>query len=41
MVEIIEIAYGTLWKSRVRSWIMKGEDVKLYLPKTREIIYTP
>jgi len=38
MVEVFEIPYGTSWKSRRRSWIRKGEEVKLYLPKTGEII---
>jgi len=39
MVEIFEIAYGTSWKSTRRSWIRKGEEVELYLPKTRELFY--
>jgi len=30
MVEIFEIAYGTAWKSRGRSWMKKGDEVKLY-----------
>ena len=41
MVEIFEIARGTSWKSRRRSWIRNGEEVKLYLPKTSEMIYMP
>jgi len=41
MVEIIEIAYGTSWKSRRRSWIRNGEEVVLYLPKTSEMFYMP
>jgi len=41
MVEIIESAYGTSWKLRRRSWIRKGEEVELYLPKTSEMIYMP
>jgi len=30
MVEIFEIADGTSWKSRRRSWMRKGEEVELY-----------
>jgi hypothetical protein len=30
MVETFEIAYGTSWKSRRRSWIRKGEEVELF-----------
>jgi len=41
MVQIIEIAYGTSWKSRRRSWIRKDEELELYLPKTIEMIYMP
>jgi len=41
MVERIEIAYGTSWKSRRRSWMRKAEEVELYLPKTSEMIYMP
>jgi hypothetical protein len=41
MVEIIEIAYGTLWNSRRRSWIREGEEVELYLPQRSEIRYMP
>jgi len=41
MVEIFEIAYGTSWKPRRRSWTRKGEEVELYLPKTSEMIYMP
>jgi len=41
MVEIFEIAYSRSWKSRRRSWIRKGEEVELYLPKTSEMIYMP
>ena len=41
MVEIIETAYGTSWKSRRRSWIRKGEELELYLPKTSEMIFMP
>jgi hypothetical protein len=40
MVEIIEIAYGTSWNSRRRSWMRKGAKVEPYLPKTSEMIYT-
>jgi len=40
MVGIFEIAYGMSWKARRRSWIRKGEEVELYLPKTSEMIYT-
>jgi hypothetical protein len=40
-VEIIEIAYGMSWKSRSRSWIRIGEEVKLCFPKTSEMIYMP
>jgi len=32
MVEIFEIAYGTLWKMRRRSWLRKVEEVELYIP---------
>jgi len=39
MVEIFEIAYGVSWKSRRRSWIRKGEEIELYLPKMSETIY--
>jgi hypothetical protein len=41
MIEIFEIACGTSWKSRRRSWIRSGEEVELYLPKTSEMIYMP
>jgi len=41
MTEIFEIACDTSWKSRRRSWIAKGEEVELYLPKTSEMIYMP
>jgi len=41
MVEIIEIACGTSWKLRRRSWIRNGEEVELYLLKTSEMIYMP
>jgi len=41
MVEIFEIACGTSWKLRRRSWIRNGEEVELYLPKTSEMIYMP
>jgi hypothetical protein len=41
MVEIFEIACGTSWKSRRRSWIRNSEEVELYLPKTSEIIHMP
>jgi len=41
MVEIFEIACGTSWKSRRRSWIRNGEEVELYLPRTSEIIHMP
>jgi hypothetical protein len=41
MVQIFEIAYGTSWKSRRRSWIRNGEKVELYLPKTSQMIYMP
>jgi hypothetical protein len=40
-VKIFEIACGTSWKSRRRSWIRNGEEVELYLPKTSEMIYRP
>jgi len=39
MVEIFEIACGTSWKLRRRSWIKNGEEVELYLLKTSEMIY--
>jgi hypothetical protein len=38
-VQIFEIAYGRSWKSRRRSWLRNGEEVKLYLPKTNEMLY--
>jgi hypothetical protein len=41
MFEIFEIACGTSWKSRRRSWIRNVEEVELYLPKTSEMIYMP
>jgi len=41
MVEIFELAHGVSWNSRKRSWIRKGEEVELYLPKTGEMIYMP
>jgi len=41
MVVIFEIAYGMSWKSRRRTWMRKGEEDELYLPKTSEIIYLP
>jgi hypothetical protein len=39
LVEVMEIAYGTSWNWRRRSWIRKGDEVKLYLPNTSEMIY--
>ena len=39
MVEMVEIAYGTSWKSRRKSWIRNREEDELYLPKTSEMIY--
>jgi hypothetical protein len=39
MVQIFVIAYGMSWKSRRSSWIEKGEEVELYLPKTSGILY--
>jgi len=41
MVEIFKIASLRSWKSRRRSWMRKGEKVKLYYSKTSEIIYMP
>jgi hypothetical protein len=41
MVEIFQIACGTSWKARRRSWIRNGEEVEQYLPKTCEMIYMP
>jgi len=41
VVGIFEIAYGTSWKSRRRSWMRAGEEVELYLPKTSEMIHIP
>jgi len=38
-VEILEIAYGKSWKSRKRSSMRIGVEVKLYLPKISEMIY--
>jgi len=39
MVEIFEIACGMSEKWRRSSWIRNGEEVKLYLPTTSEMIY--
>ena len=39
MVEIFEIACGTSWKLRRRSWIRNGEEVELTLLKTSEMMY--
>jgi len=39
MVEIFEIAHGMYWELRRGSWIRKGEEVELYLPKTSKMIY--
>ena len=39
LVEINEIAYGMSWKFRWTSWVRKGKEVELYLPKTSEMIY--
>jgi len=41
IVHKFEIAYGTSWKLRMRSWMKKGEEVKLCLPKTSEMMYMP
>jgi hypothetical protein len=41
IVEILEIAYGTSWKLRRRSWMKKDKEVKLYLPITSDTIYMP
>ena len=41
MVEIVEIACGTSWKSRSRSCIRNGEEVELFLPNTSEMIHMP
>jgi len=41
MVETFEIACGTSWKLRRRSWIRNGEEFKLYLSKSTEMIYMP
>jgi hypothetical protein len=41
MVEIVEIACDTSWKSRKRSWIRNGEEVELYVLKTGEMIHMP
>jgi len=41
MLEIFEIVYGMSWKSRRRSWMKRGEEVEIYLPKTSEMIYIP
>jgi hypothetical protein len=38
MIEIIETPYGTAWKLRRRSWIRKGEEIKLQFTKTSEMI---
>jgi len=39
MVEIFKTAYGTSWKSKRTSCKRNNEEVKLYLPKTSEMIY--
>jgi hypothetical protein len=41
IVEIFDIAYARSWKSRRRSWIRNGEEVKVYLPKASEMIKMP
>jgi hypothetical protein len=41
MAEIFEIACGTSWKLRRKSWIRNGDEIELYLPKTGEMIYMP
>jgi hypothetical protein len=41
MVQIIGTAYGTSLKSRRMSFIRTGEELKLYLPTTSEMIYLP
>jgi len=41
MVEFLVFAYGTSWNSRRRSWIWKGEEVRLYKSKTSGLIYMP
>jgi len=38
-VEIFDIAYGTSWNVRRRSWMRQGEEVELYLPKLSKEIY--
>jgi len=40
-VEIVDIVYGISWKSRRMSGMRRDQEVKLYLPKTSEIIYIP
>jgi hypothetical protein len=39
MTERFEIAYGTSWKFRRRSWMRKSMDVGIYLPKSGVMIY--
>jgi len=41
IVEICKIAYGMSWELSRRSWMKKGKEVELYLPKTSEMIYMP
>jgi len=41
MIETFDIAYGASWKSRRKSWIRKGEEVELYLPKISGMIHMP
>jgi hypothetical protein len=41
MVEIFEIACGTPWKLRTRSWIRNVEEVELSSLKTSEMISMP
>jgi len=41
MVVIFKTADGASWKAMRRRWMKNGEEGKLYLPKTNEMIYMP
>jgi len=41
MIEIWNMACGMSGKSRRRSWIRKGVEVRLYYSKTSAMIYMP
>jgi len=41
MVPIVEIAYGTSFKLRGRSWMRNGKEVGLHGSKISEMVYMP